>query len=228
MGELVSDYKIGDEVMAFAGIKFGAYAEYIAVQTDGSYKKGAVVKKPANITFDESAVSPTGGITAIGFLKDLGIEKAKGKKILIIGASGSVGTFAVQIAKYYGALITGVTSTKNAELVRSIGANNIVDYKNQDFSSSGEKYYMVFDAVGLYKKSICKKVLKAEGTFASVRGTSKSGEKALELLAELMRKGIVKPVIDKTFQWNEIVEAHRYVDKGHKVGNVVVRVSEVG
>lgn len=226
IGKSVVNYEVGDEVMAFAGIRFGAYAEYITIQTDGRYKYGALVKKPSNISFDEAGVSPTGGITAIGFLKDLGIENAKGKRILIIGASGSVGSFAVQIAKYYGALITGVTSTKNIQLVKSLGANEVIDYKKNDFTSSDVKYDMVFDAVGLYKKSKCKKVLTNEGKFASVSGSSKSGDKALELLAELMEKGHIKPVIDKTYSWNDIVEAHRYVDKGHKVGNVVFRVTE--
>jgi len=224
IGKSVVNYEVGDEVMAFAGIKFGAYAEYITIQTDGKYKYGALVKKPSNISFDEAGVSPTGGITAIGFLKDLGIEDAREKRILIIGASGSVGTFAVQIAKYYGANVTGVTSTKNIELVKSLGANEIVDYKKDDFTASSVKYDMVFDAVGLYRKSKCKSVLTSEGKFASVSGSSKNGDKALELLAELMGKEFVKPVIDKTYSWNDIVEAHRYVDKGHKVGNVVFRV----
>ncbi len=225
IGAEVTTYKIGDEVMVFAGLGFGAYTEYMTVQTEGEFTKGTLVKKPANISFDEAAVSPTGGITAIGFLRDLGIEEAKGKSILIIGASGSVGTYAVQVAKYYGAIVTGVTSTKNVELVKKLGADHIVDYKKDDFSLSGLKYDMVFDAVGLYAKSVCKKALKLNGTYASVKGSAKKSENALELLAELLENGTVKSVIDKTYQWDEIVEAHKYVDQGHKVGNVVIRVS---
>lgn len=227
IGADVTTYQIGDEVMVFAGLSFGAYTEYMTVQTEGKFTKGAVVQKPANLSFDEAAVSPTGGITAIGFLRDLGIEEAKGKSILILGASGSVGTYAVQVAKHYGAIVTGVTSTKNVELVKSLGADRVVDYKKDDFSLRDEKYDMVFDAVGLYAKSVCKKVLKSNGTYASVKGSAKRSENALELLAELLGNGTVKSVIDKTYQWEEIVEAHKYVDQGHKVGNVVVRVSSV-
>jgi NADPH:quinone reductase-like Zn-dependent oxidoreductase len=225
IGTEVTSFKIGDEVMAFAGLGFGAYSEYMTVQTEGKFTKGTLVKKPANISFDEAAVSPTGGITAIGFLRDLGIEGARGKSILIIGASGSVGTYAVQVAKYYGAIVTGVTSTKNVELVKSLGADHVVDYKKDDFSRSHVKYDMAFDAVGLYAKSVCKKILKSNGTYASVKGSAKKTEKALELLAGFLESGTVQPVIDKTYQWDEIVEAHTYVDQGHKVGNVVVRVS---
>ncbi len=225
IGAEVTNYRIGDEVMVFAGLGFGAYTEYMTVQTEGEFTKGTLVKKPATISFDEAAVSPTGGITAIGFLRDLGIEEAKGKSILIIGASGSVGSFAVQVAKHYGAIVTGVTSTKNTDFVKRLGANHVVDYKTDDFSRSDVKYDMVFDAVGLYAKSACKKVLKLNGTYASVKGSAKKSEKALELLAELLENGTVKSVIDKTYQWDEIIEAHNYVDQGHKVGNVVVRVS---
>lgn len=225
VGAEVTNYQIGDEVMVFAGLGFGAYTEYMTVQTEGDFTKGALVKKPSNLSFDEAAVSPTGGITAIGFLRDLGIEEAKGKSLLILGASGSVGTYAVQVAKHYGAIVTGVTSTKNVELVKSLGADHVVDYKKDDFSLRDVKYDMVFDAVGLYAKSVCKKVLKVNGTYASVKGSAKKSEKALELLAELLANGTVKSVIDKTYQWDEIVEAHQYVDQGHKAGNVVVRVS---
>lgn len=225
IGTEVTSYKIGDEVMAFAGLGFGAYAEYMTVQTEGKFTKGTLVKKPANISFDEAAVSPTCGITAIGFLRDLGIEGARGKSILIIGASGSVGTYAVQVAKHYGAIVTGVTSTKNIELVKRLGADHVIDYKKDDFSRSHVKYDMVFDAVGLYAKSVCKKILKSNGTYASVKGSAKNTEKALELLAGFLKSGTVQPVIDKMYEWDEIVEAHTYVDQGHKVGNVVVRVS---
>lgn len=224
IGAEVTNYNIGDEVMVFAGLGFGAYTEYMTVQVEGKFTKGALVKKPTNISFDEAAVSPTGGITAISFLRDLGIEEAIGKSILIIGASGSVGTYAVQVAKYYGAIVTGVTSTKNTELVKSLGADHVIDYKKDDFTLSGLTYDMVFDSVGLYNKSACKKALNLNGTYASVKGSAKKSDKALELLAELMENGTVKSIIDKTYQWDEIVEAHNYVDQGHKVGNVVVRV----
>lgn len=226
VGDAVTEYKIGDEVMAFAGLGFGAYAEYMTVQVEGKFTKGAVVKKPSNITFEEAAVSPTGGITAIRFLRDLGIENQKNKKILIIGASGSVGTYAVQIAKYYGALVTGVTSTKNIDLVESLGADHVIDYTKDDFPTSNEKFDMVFDAVGLYKKSTCKKMLKPGGTYSSVKGNAKNTNKALEFLVELMKAGHIKAIIDTTFQWNEIVKAHNYVDQGHKVGNVAVKVAD--
>lgn len=226
VGAEVSRYRIGDHVMVFAGLGFGAYTEYMTVQTEGEFTKGALVIKPANLSFDEAAVAPTGGITAINFLKALGIESPVEKSILIIGASGSVGSYAVQVAKYFGAMVTGVTSTKNVELVKRLGADHIIDYKKEDVFASGFKYDMVFDAVGLYSKSLCKKVLHSNGTYASVKGTAKKSEKPLEFLAELMEKGVVKPVIDRTYQWEEIVAAHQYVDQGHKVGNVVVRVSK--
>ncbi len=226
VGEQVLKIGVGDEVVAFAGFSFGGYAEYICVNVEGDISKGLVARKPSNIDFVEAAVCPTGGVTALSFLKDLGIESLEGKEILILGASGSVGSFAVQIARQYGAVVTGVTSKKNFELVQSLGAVYIVDYKSNNVFELNKKYYRVFDAVGLYSKSEYKKVLNSNGRFASVKGTARSTEHILEDFMTLVKNGMVKPVIDKVYSWDEIVEAHNHIDTGHKVGNIGLRVLE--
>jgi len=226
VGKRVTTIQVGEAVVAFAGFSFGCYAEYICINTDGEINKGLVARKPSNIDFVEGAVCPTGGVTALSFLKDLGIEDLNGKEILILGASGSVGSFAVQIAKHYGAVVTGVSSTANCELVQNLGADFVVDYKVSNVFELNKIYDRVFDAVGLYSKSEYKKVLSSEGRFASVKGDAKSTKNVLDDFMTLVEKGAVKPVIDKIYSWEEIVEAHNHIDTGHKVGNIGLRVLE--
>ena len=221
IGDDVTLFKKGDQVFASTvGEKRGAYAEYKCLLDDG-----ILALKPKNLTFAESAAGlATGGITALKHMRKLNIQN--GTQILIYGASGSVGTYAVQLAKHFGAEVTGVCSTSNLELIKSIGADQVIDYTKDDFTESGENYDFFFYAVAKSSSSEGKKVLKENGVFRSVwDSVGKENVEDLKFLRDLVEAGKIKPVIDKTYQMEEIVEAHRYVDKGHKKGNVVINIA---
>jgi NADPH:quinone reductase-like Zn-dependent oxidoreductase len=222
VGENVQSFKQGDPVFGFDRFRFGAYAEYKCIS-----EKGILAIKPTNVNYEEAAAVPYGGLLALSYLRKGNI--LTGQSVLIYGASGAIGTSAVQLAIYFGATVTGVCSTANVELVKSLGANSVSDYTKDDFTIRGESYDFVLDAVGKRKSSNlklqCRNALKPNGKFISVDdGSPKLHTEDLVLLKELIEAGKIRPVIDKSYPLEQIVEAHRYVETGHKKGNVVITV----
>jgi NADPH:quinone reductase-like Zn-dependent oxidoreductase len=226
LGEGVRRFEVGDPVFAFAGFGFGAYAEYKCMPEDGPPKEGVVAPKPANMTFEEAAAVPGGGTTALRVLRNANIRP--GQQVLIYGASGSVGTYAVQLARHFGAQVTGVCSTTNVALVRSLGAKRVIDYTREDFTQSGGTYDVIFDAVDKLSPARGKRALKKAGVYLNVSKDSGSvGDLKTEdllFLKERIEAGELRAVIDRQYPLEQIVEAHRYVERGHKKGNVVINV----
>ncbi|MDR2146483.1 MAG: NAD(P)-dependent alcohol dehydrogenase [Tannerella sp.] len=228
IGKNIKRFKVGDEVCGLAGFKFGAYAEYVCLkETDST--AGALALKPKNLTFEEATVAAYGGLLAFQFLVEGHVQK--GDKVLIYGASGTSGTLAIQILKHLGAEVTGVCSTANLEMVKKLGADHVLDYTKQDFLPEGTKYDFVLNTVGKYKTSklenACKNALTPTGKYLTVDdGAMKLEAKRLEKIKEYVEAGHIKPVLDRCYPFDEIVEAHRYVEKGHKRGGVAIRIIE--
>jgi NADPH:quinone reductase-like Zn-dependent oxidoreductase len=228
-GKATKRFKKGDQVYGVTiksamHPRLGTYAEYKCLPDDSF-----IVSKPSNTTYEEAAAVPYGGLIALYFLKRGKIQS--GQKILVYGASGSIGTSIVQLAKYFGAKVTGVCSTSNVELVKSLGADTVIDYTKEDFTETGELYDIIFDAVpaGMMDRTSlklkCKKALTSNGKYISItEGRPEFNIEGLILLNELLETGKIKPVIDRCYPLEQIAEAHRYVELGHKKGNVIITV----
>jgi NADPH:quinone reductase-like Zn-dependent oxidoreductase len=221
LGKSVKKFRVSDEVLAATGFG-GGYAEYICLPETDIVGRVVieVAKKPKNLTFQEAAAVPIGAMTALGFLRKANVKN--GQKVLVYGASGSVGTYAVQLAKNYGAEVTGVCSSSNLELIKSLGADIVIDYAKEDFATNGQKYDVVFDAVGKISRSKAKGSLTENGVFLSTWGSPDMEPNDLSRLCSLIEAGKLKAVIDRQYPLEQIVEAHRYVEAGHKKGNVVI------
>jgi len=226
-GKDIKRFRTGDQVYGLTGFSLGAYAEYKCMkETDSTY--GCLALKPANISYGEATMVAYGGLLAFQFMEKENIQR--GQNVLIYGASGTTGTTAIQYARYLGAKVTGVCSTTNLELVKSLGADSVIDYTRVDTLDPDVHYDFILDAVGKRKtsklKDACKKALAPGGKYMSIDdGALLLDSNRLALIKELTEAGHIKPIIDRSFQFEEIAEAHRYVEKGHKKGGVVIKVT---
>ena len=245
VGKDVTSFKKGDQVYSACAMTQGGQAEYICLPQDGP-----LTLKPSNMNYEEAAGVCDGGLGALNFLRDAG-DIQSGQRVLINGASGSVGTYAIQLAKYFGAHVTGVCSSANVDLVKSLGADRVIDYTKEDFTKGDTAYDLVFDAVGKSSFSKCRNILSQNGVYVSTvpsldfafqllsrskrsgkraafvaPGLRSSAEKAKDLifLKELIEAGKIRSIIDRRYRLDQIAEAHRYVETGHKKGNVVITI----
>jgi NADPH:quinone reductase-like Zn-dependent oxidoreductase len=220
VGRDVTRFKPGVQVCAFTAFRFGAYAEYECLPDDA-----IIALKPSNLTYEEAAAVPYGGMLALYFLKKANVRSRQ--SVLVYGASGAIGTSAVQLAKAFGAEVTGVCSTANLDLVKSLGADKVIDYTREDFTKNDARYDLIFNAVGKRKARLeCEGSLAPGGRHITVDdGTPRMRVEDLLFLTELVEAGRLRPVIDRRYPLEQIVDAHRYVDKGHKKGNVVIGVA---
>ena len=246
VGKAVTGCQPGDQVYGYTGLSMGTYAEYLCLSENPSALASVMGKKPVNVTYEEAAALPFGGLEALHSLRQANIQP--GQKVLIVGAGGSIGTYAVQLARHYGAEVTGVDKPEKLEMLRSIGAQHVIDYTREDFTRNRQIYDVILDTIGKSPFAASLRSLKEQGTYLNAnpgffggirmrwlsRNTGKrvipwtAGYTVKDLLAlkELVEAGTIKPVIDRTYPLEQIAEAHRYVDSGHKKGNVVITVEE--
>ncbi|UPM54954.1 NAD(P)-dependent alcohol dehydrogenase [Gottfriedia acidiceleris] len=240
VGKNVRNFKTGDQVFGYSGFTFGANAEYISL-----HEESVLAKKPKNMSFEQAAAIPVGALTALHFLRRSIIQN--GQKVLIYGASGSVGTYAIQLAKYFGTEVTALCSTSNVELVKALGADEVIDYTNEDLAKSKNTYDIIFDTVGKSSFSNCKRLLNKDGVYLlsavwklsvyfqaiwsnlisnkkAIFGVANMNYEDLNYIKALIEADKLKAVIDREYPLEQIVEAHRYVEKGHKKGNVVINI----
>lgn len=244
VGKDVTQYQIGDQVYGYTGLGFGTYAEYMCLSEKPSALLGVMSKRPTNVTYEEAATVPFGGLEALHSLDRASIQR--GQKVLIVGAGGSIGTYSVQLAKHYGAEVTGVDSGGKLDMLRSIGAEHVIDYKQEDYTKNGQKYDVIMDTIGGSSFAGSVRSLTENGTYLNVNpklhhrlqmawNKGRSNKKFLSWegsyttknllrLKELVETGAIKPVIDRVYPLEQIAEAHRYVETDQKKGNVVVRI----
>jgi len=221
VGTDVKQFKPGDVVFGTtSGLSVGANAEYVCLPEE--WPTGVLAGKPTNLSFEEAAAVPVGGMAALYILKKGDIQS--GQKVLINGASGSVGTYAVQLAKHFGAEITGVCSARSMDMVKSLGVEKVIDYTQEDFTQNGQVYDVIFDAVGKTSQDRCKNSLEENGKFLTVQSTTHENVENLLYLKDLVEMGKIRPVIDRCYPLAQTAEAHRYVETGTKIGNVVIAV----
>jgi len=245
-GKEVTRYQPGDQVFGYTGLGLGTYAEYLCLGEKPSAMASVMSKRPVNITYEEAAAVPFGGLEALHSLRQTNIQR--GQKVLIVGAGGSIGTYAVQLAKLYGAEVTGVDKPGKLDMLRSIGADHVIDYTQEDFTKSGQTYDVILDTIGKSPFSGSLRSLNENGTYLNAnpgplgglrrRWVSKSSNKKVILwtagytmdnllaLKELIEAGKIRPVIDRRYTLEQTAEAHRYVDEGHKKGNVVITIEQ--
>jgi 2-desacetyl-2-hydroxyethyl bacteriochlorophyllide A dehydrogenase len=245
VGRNVNSFTAGDQVFGTTGFGFGAYAEYICLPGEPNDTQGALASKPTNLTYEEAAAVPTAAFEALHFLRKANIQP--GKKVMIIGAGGSIGTYSIQLARHFGAEVTGVDSTEKLDMLRSIGATHVIDYTKGDYTNHDEAYDLIIDVVGRRSVSKRLKLLKQDGYYflayaglshvilgmwvsmtsnKKVKIESASQKKEdLIFLKELIEAGKIKPVIDRCFPLEQVAEAHRYVETGQKKGNLVITVA---
>lgn len=242
VGKNVTSFKVGDQVFGTTGFGFGAYAEYFCMPAEPGDAQGAIAVKPAKLTFEESAAIPTAGFEALHFIRKADIQP--GKKVLIVGGGGSIGTYSIQLARNYGATVTAVDSTEKLDMMRSLGADRVIDYTKEDYTNESERYDLIIDVVG--RRSIPRrlKLLKPDGYyFLAYAGLShiflslwtsltsnkkfkiesaNQNKEDLEFLGKLAEEGKIKPIIDKRYPLKQVADAHRYLESGHKKGNIVI------
>ena len=244
VGKEVTAYQPGDQVYGYTGLNMGTYAEYLCLSERPSALASVMGKKPVNVTYEEAAALPFGGLEALHSLRQANIQP--GQKVLIVGAGGSIGTYAVQLARHYGAEVTGVDKPEKLEMLRSIGAQHVIDYTREDFTRNGQTYDVILDTIGKSPFAGSLRSLHEQGTYLNanpgifggirMRWLSRNSRKRvipwtagytvknLLALKELVEAGTIKPIIDRTYPLEQIAEAHRYVDSGQKKGNVVITV----